>query len=176
MSFDAQPTLIGHTVSLRPLAADDFEALYAAASDPLVWEQHPARNRHERDAFSAYFSDTLASGGALAVLDRSGTIIGTSRFQVWTPGPDAAVEIGWTFLRRDHWGDGTNREVKHLMLDHAFTGVERVLFRVAETNTRSRQAVQKLGARLLPDESAPMNGVPHVVYELRRSDWQASRA
>lgn len=172
MSFDPQPTLTGPTIRLRPLAADDLEALRAAGSDPLTWAQHPATNRHESEAFRAYFDDTLASGGALAVLDRDGVIIGTSRYHGWSTGPDAAVEIGWTFLRRDHWGDGTNRELKQLMLDHAFTSVERVLFRVAETNMRSRQAVQKLGARLLPEPAEPVNGVPHVVYELCRTDWQ----
>ena len=40
--FDLQPTLVGETITLLPLRADDFESLYEAAADPLLWEQHPA--------------------------------------------------------------------------------------------------------------------------------------
>lgn len=45
MPFELQPTLHGDLVSLRPLRPDDLDALYAVASDPLVWEQHPDRDR-----------------------------------------------------------------------------------------------------------------------------------
>ena len=45
MSFEFQPTLKGELLELRPLRADDAEALFAIASDKLIWEQHPARDR-----------------------------------------------------------------------------------------------------------------------------------
>ena len=48
--FDLQPVLKGRFVEPRPLRADDFDALYAVASDPLIWEQHPAHDRYRRDA------------------------------------------------------------------------------------------------------------------------------
>jgi hypothetical protein len=47
--FEFTPTLDGETISLRPLQADDFDAVYAAASDPLVWEQHPFPLRYQRE-------------------------------------------------------------------------------------------------------------------------------
>ncbi len=46
--FDMQPTLVGKTIGLRPMQADDFEALYAAGIDPLTWEQTPYPMRYQR--------------------------------------------------------------------------------------------------------------------------------
>jgi hypothetical protein len=64
----------------RPLRADDFPALYAVAADPLVWEQHPVKDRYEQEAFKDFFHEQLTSGGALLVIDaRTGDVIGMSR-------------------------------------------------------------------------------------------------
>ena len=152
---------------MRPLRAGDFAELYAAASDPRIWEQHPVSNRHEEAVFRAYFAEHLASGETLAVLDRSnGRIVGQSRFH----GFDAErseVEIGWTFLARSHWGGEYNGEMKRLMLDHAFRYVERVVFLIHPENLRSQRAVEKLGAVRAgsrPDGA----GRDSFVYELRR--------
>jgi len=37
--LDLQPTLAGEHITLRPLVAQDFDELFAAASDPLVWDR-----------------------------------------------------------------------------------------------------------------------------------------
>jgi N-acetyltransferase len=44
--MELQPHLIGELVELRPLTPDDWDELFAVASDPLIWEQHPARDRY----------------------------------------------------------------------------------------------------------------------------------
>ena len=81
MTFDLQPNLEGDLIALRPLRADDYDELYAVASDPGIWEQHPASDRHEPDAFHAFFQEALDSGGALVAIDHaSQRIVGTSRF------------------------------------------------------------------------------------------------
>ena len=49
MDFDCQPVLRGKLVALRPLRREDYDALYAVASDPEIWEQHPVK-RHEDEA------------------------------------------------------------------------------------------------------------------------------
>jgi len=145
MPFDLQPTLVGEQLELRPLAPADFDALYAVASDPLIWEQHPNRDRWQPDVFREFFRVALESGGALVVVDRrDGRIIGSSRFH----GYDEAareVEIGWTFLARSYWGGTYNREMKHLMLRHAFRFVDSVVFLVGPTNFRSQRAMEKIG-------------------------------
>jgi len=143
--FDYQPTLHGTLLDLRPLRADDFAALHAAASDPRIWEQHPVRDRHREEVFRPYFELLLVAGEALVALDReTGVVVGMSRYH----GYDAErseVEIGWTFLARSHWGGVYNRELKDLMLRHAFRFVRTVVFLVAPDNLRSQRAVEKIG-------------------------------
>src|SRR2546423_11626410 len=108
MAFDLQPVLEGELLTLRPLRADDFDALFAAASDPLIWEQHPASDRYTPQVFRAFFEESLASGGALVARDRAAErVIGSSRFY----GYDEArrqVGIGWAFPRGPHLGGPSN--------------------------------------------------------------------
>lgn len=176
MTLDIQPTLEGPTLTLRPLRADDREALYAVASDPLMWMLHPANDRHERPVFDRLFEESLASGGALVVIDRaSGAVIGSSRysFEFAEPGE---VEIGWTFLARSHWGGAANREMKRLMLSHAFGAAARVMFRIGEHNLRSRRAMEKIGGMLSARTQISMMAgreVVHVVYTIDREAFAA---
>jgi N-acetyltransferase len=143
--FDLQPTLEGELLRLRPLRPADFQDLYAVASDPLIWEQHPDRDRYKEAVFKEFFREALESGGALIAMDsRDGRVIGSSRFHAYDPGR-SEVEIGWTFLARSHWGGVYNGEMKRLMLRHAFRFVRSVLFVVGRTNVRSQKAVEKIG-------------------------------
>ena len=144
--FDLQPVLTGEIVELRPLHAGDFDDLYAVAADPLIWEQHPASNRHEEGPFREFFREALASGGALIAIDvKTRQVIGSSRFHAYDP-ERSEVEIGWTFLARSRWGGAYNGEMKRLMLRHAFRFVSRVVFLVGVRNVRSQRAVEKIGA------------------------------
>lgn len=144
--FDSQPTLVGELLTLRPLRAEDFDALYAVACDPLIWEQHPDSTRHEPARFRVFFDEGLASGGALVTVDRAdGRIIGSSRYHGYDENR-SEVEIGWTFLARSHWGGRYNGEMKRLMLAHAFRFVTRVVFLIGPGNVRSQRAVGRIGA------------------------------
>ena len=155
MDFDLQPTLKGKLIELRPLTLDDFDALFAAASDPLIWEQHPENDRYKREVFQNYFDGAIESKGAFAIIERkSSRIIGSSRYCNLNIAA-SEVEIGWTFLERGFWGGAHNRELKSLMLEHAFRFVDRVLFVAGETNIRSQKALLKIGARFLRKEQRP---------------------
>jgi RimJ/RimL family protein N-acetyltransferase len=157
-----QPTLEGQLVVVRPLRADDFDQMYAAAADPLVWEQHPETERWRVDVFREYFDDHLGSGGALAVVERAtGELIGATRYDNYDV-EASEVEIGWTFLARPYWGGVYNADLKRVMLEHAFQSVETVVFLVAARNARSRRAVEKLGAV----ECGARRGM--VLYAIRR--------
>jgi N-acetyltransferase len=146
MAFDLQPRLQGKLLEVRPLRADDFPALYAVASDPLIWEQHPGKDRYQEAVFKEFFREALASGGALIAIDaKDGQVIGSSRFHGYDP-EHSEIEIGWTFLARSHWGGSYNGEMKQLMLRHAFQFVKRVIFLVGPENVRSQRAVEKIGA------------------------------
>ena len=147
-TLDLQPQLMGELLELRPLQPDDWDALFAVASDPLIWAGHPDRDRYTEPVFREFFRGAIESRGALVVLDRAtGRIIGSSRY-VWHGPPHDELEIGWTFLARDYWGGTYNRELKRLMLDHAFRFVDRVIFIVGIDNIRSRKAMLKIGGVL----------------------------
>lgn len=151
MSFDLQPVLRGDLLELRPLQAEDFDRLYAVASDPRIWELHPARDRYKQEVFREFFREAMESGGALIAMDlKDGAVIGSSRFYAYDP-QNSEIEIGWTFLARSHWGGLYNREMKRLMLQHAFRFVQNVVFLVGPGNLRSQRAVEKIGGvRIAP--------------------------
>jgi N-acetylmuramic acid 6-phosphate etherase len=166
-----QPTLSGDRVQLRPIRPDDIDALHAAASDPLIWEQHSERNRHERAVFDGFFAGALACGGGLVAIDPVGRVIGTSRYYDWNPS-DRSVVIGYTFLERSYWGTGTNEQMKLLMLDHAFRWANIVWFHVSPGNVRSQRALERIGARLDRQEDVLVGGVmsPRMIYRLDRAE------
>lgn len=143
--FEYQPVLRSARMTVRPLRAEDFDALYEVARDPLLWEQHPERNRHRPGIFRRFFDGAIASSGALTVIDHDARVIGSSRFHGYDEHRHE-VEIGWTFLARCHWGGATNRELHSLMLSHAFRFVDRVVFLIDPDNLRSQRAHEKLGA------------------------------
>jgi RimJ/RimL family protein N-acetyltransferase len=171
---DRQPTLTGERLLLRPLRADDWDALFAVASDPELWALHPAHDRWQEPVFRAYFANALDKGGALAVIEReTDAIVGCSQFQRHDPA-ESVVEIGWTFLARSQWGGAANRELKRLMLGHALRFVERAVFRVGEGNLRSRRAMEKIGGRLTDrTDVVEVAGatVRHVIYEIDRAGF-----
>jgi RimJ/RimL family protein N-acetyltransferase len=145
MSFDLQPILKGKLLELSPLKLEDFDSLYAVASDPLIWEQHPANDRYKEDVFKKFFQEGLESGGALIAHEsKNGQIIGSSRFYGYNQ-EKSEIEIGWTFLARSYWGGIYNREMKQLMLQHAFQFVHNVIFLVGPQNFRSQRAMEKIG-------------------------------
>jgi RimJ/RimL family protein N-acetyltransferase len=171
MPVDLQPTLKGELLELRPLRPEDFEALYAVARDPLIWEQHPSKDRYQEEVFKGFFRDALASGGALIALScADGKVIGSSRFHGYSE-EKSEVEIGWTFLARSYWGGVYNKEMKRLMLRHAFKFVDHVVFLVGPKNLRSRRALEKIGAVHIgsrPDAS----GRESFVYQITASAFE----
>lgn len=173
--IDLQPTLVGETLLLRPLRVEDFDALYAVASDPAIWEQHPEPTRFQRLVFEGFFTAALASRGALLATERaSGAVIGSSRYYDWNPA-ERSIAIGYTFLARAHWGGAANREMKRLMLDHAFRFADTVWFHVGRDNLRSRRAMEKIGAELAGEAQREVNGVPqdYVYYRIEARRWSS---
>lgn len=173
-----QPLLIGSSLRLRPLLENDFDALFAASSDPLIWELHPDNKRYTRERFEIYFRSGIESNGALVVIDlKSGKIIGSSRYTDYNP-QNSSVEIGFTFLTRDYWGGSFNRELKWLMMGYAFQFVETAYFVVGKDNHRSRAAMKKIGGVEVTDvDSTPVTGdlSESVVYQIKKADWLRRR-
>jgi RimJ/RimL family protein N-acetyltransferase len=171
MDFDLQPTLTGRLVELRPLRPDDFELLYEVARDQGIWAQHPVRDRYKEDVFKGFFREALASGGAFVIIDRkTGRIIGSTRYYAYDEAR-REIEIGWTFLGRAYWGGVYNREMKTLMLRHAFQFVDRVIFLVGPENFRSQRAMEKIGGVRAGMIRREPGGPESVVFEITRATF-----
>jgi RimJ/RimL family protein N-acetyltransferase len=174
MPFEFQPRIQNELVKIEPLEPGDFEGLYAVASDPLIWEQHPVKDRYTRPVFEKYFKGGLESGGAFRVIDNiNGELIGSSRYSDYDE-PGRLISIGYTFIARSRWSRNYNRALKTLMLDHAFKYIDRVTFKVGVNNWRSRKAMEKLGGIFIGEEAVSYSGEPshpNVVFKIDAADW-----
>ena len=171
---DFQPTLVGPTITIRPISPGDWPELFAAASDPEIWKVHPVPDRYTEPVFRKFFDGAIESKKAFVFVDRaSNRLIGASRYHDYKP-QESEIEIGWTFLARSHWGGRANREVKRLMLDHAFTFVDTVVFWVGDQNWRSQGAMTKIGGvkrrGLFVRE---MSGdTPYFIFEITKEKYE----
>jgi RimJ/RimL family protein N-acetyltransferase len=193
-----QPVLKGATVTLRPLALADAGALAAAAAES---RQHYIYTRVpdgvvEAEGYIAAALQERESGHRLPFATLwQGRVVGCTSYldlQQWrwpagsplqrTDRPDA-VEIGATWLSASAQRTRCNTEAKYLMLSHAFDvwEVHRVALKTDERNTRSRRAIERLGARLDGVRRADMPGQDGSVrnsayYSIVRAEWPAIRA
>lgn len=172
-----QPRLENELVLLRPLEHSDYEELYQAASDPLIWEQHPAYNRHEREEFNSFFEESIASGKSFVVIDKkTNKIIGSTRYYDYHP-EDSSIKIGFTFLDRAHWGGSYNFAMKQLLVDYAFQYVDKVVFEIAEVNIRSQKGNSRFGLEETGHFMKEIKGktYPYITYQLTPEAWALAK-
>jgi RimJ/RimL family protein N-acetyltransferase len=173
--FELQPVLENKLVTINPLHENDFDRIYKIASDPLIWEQHPVKDRYKKEVFEKYFKGAIESGSAFIVLN-AGTMqpIGCTRFYDLNESI-SVIAIGYTFLSRDHWGTTYNSALKSLMVNHAFKFVNNIIFQVGIHNIRSQRAVEKLGAKKIGMEEVTYYGEAasnsNFIYELKKDCW-----
>ena len=162
-------------VQLVPLTADDFERLYAVAADPLIWEQHPSKDRYKREGFQLFFEGGVISNTAFLMIEKAtGTVMGSTRYYDYKPeGP--SIAIGYTFLARAYWGGSYNRSIKKLMLDYAFQFVDKVYFHIGQQNLRSQYGTMKLGAKKVRDMDFESNGqlLPYCEYVIHKYNLES---
>lgn len=168
-NFSLQPVLENEKIILLPLKEEDFESLYALASDPKVWEQHPNKDRWKKEVFQNFFEGAMQSGGAFKIVDKtSNEVMGSTRFYDYD-GVESKIFIGYTFYGRTYWGTGINPAVKKMMLDYAFQFVSKVQFHIGATNTRSQIAIGRIGAVKIAEEEVTYFGETpkfNFVYEI----------
>jgi RimJ/RimL family protein N-acetyltransferase len=169
--LDLQPSILeDELIKLIPLEENHFSALYKVASDPLIWEQHPIKDRYKEEVFKTFFDAGMVSKGAFLILDKkSNQIIGTTRFYDYSL-EKSSVAIGYTFIGRKFWGGTYNQSTKKLLIDYAFQKVNSIFFHVGADNIRSQKAVLKLGATKINEINFPNNetGILHYEYELKK--------
>jgi N-acetyltransferase len=180
-------TLNGEGVQLVPLSPDHHDALVEAASDGALWTLWYT-SVPEPDAMRAEIARRLRllDAGAMlpfTVIRRAdGRIVGmTSFMNIDADGP--RVEIGSTWYARAAQRTGLNTEAKLLLLAHAFDGLDclAVEFRTHVLNRQSRQAIERLGARLdgiLRRHVRAKDGTVRdsCVYSITAPEWPAVRS
>jgi len=176
-NFDLQPTLENEIIKICPVISDDFETLYAVASDPLIWEQHPNKHRYKREVFENFFEGAIDSKGAFLIFDTaSGKPIGSSRYYICEEEKGVnSIAIGYTFLAKENWGTTYNRALKTLMLNHAFKFVDKVFFHIGALNIRSQKAIEKLGAKKFSEKDVTYHGEQanlNFVYVMEKDNWE----
>ncbi|MFL5779137.1 MAG: GNAT family N-acetyltransferase [Chloroflexota bacterium] len=179
--------LDGGRIRLEPLTREHVSDLARVALEPAVWRWTIA-GPIDIPGLEAWVDDALraaASGSELpfATIDRaSGRAIGSTRFMSVVP-EHRRLEIGWTWLGRDHQRTGANREAKLLQLGHAFEtlGANRVEFKTHARNEQSRAALLGIGATfegvfrhhmVMPDGTLRDS----AYYSVIADEWPAVRA
>lgn len=175
MNIDIQPVLENEKVILYPLQEEDFDALYAVASDPKIWEQHPNKDRWKKDVFNTFFDGAMRSKGAFKIVDKAtDEIIGSTRIYDYNE-QENSILIGYTFYAVAYWGKGINQSVKAIMLAYLFQFVAKVYFHIGANNIRSKIAIGRLGAEKIAEQQVAYFGEAtklNFVYEINKENWR----
>lgn len=180
-------TLTGPRVRLEPLTEQHLPGLTQAIEDGRLWTL-PFTFIPQPQDLPAFLSQAHAASEAgrelaFATVDAaSGQVLGSTRFRNIETG-HRRVEIGSTFVAASHQRTHVNTEAKFLMLRHAFEvwHCNRVELLTDERNTRSRQAIVRIGAReegLLRDHMVMRDGFVRtsVMHSLLASEWPQAQA
>lgn len=148
------PTLENDFVKLSPLTLDNFHHLYEIASQEKLVQYSPS-DIEKPEALKRYVEITLEKNTQkleipFIIYDKKARKYAGSTRYLYIDWKNKVLHIGATWIGREFQGTGLNRQMKLLMLNYAFDEMdfEKVEFRIDERNTRSRKAVEKLGAKL----------------------------
>ncbi|KOG36004.1 MULTISPECIES: GNAT family N-acetyltransferase [Streptomyces] len=189
------PVLEGAFVRLEPLGHHHATGLADAAEEErdsygFTWVPR-------REEVPAYVDTQLgrAADGRLApyvqVDAATGRIVGATSFWEPRPWPSGeglcAIEVGFTWLAASAQGTGINTEAKYLLFRHAFEtwGVARVDLKTDSRNSRSRAAIESVGATFegvlrnsarswAPGEDGRLRD--SAVFSIITEEWPARRA
>ena len=184
MSWDATPTLVGRHVTLRPLVAEDKDALVAAASADDLWDlfyANVAMMKAPDRWFAAAFEQQRYGRARIFAVVAGDTVVGSTRFMRMNAA-NKRLEIGGTFYATAVQRTGVNTEAKLMLLTHAFEtlGCECVQIRTDSLNKRSQAAIERLGAKrdgVLRGHQVMADGRLRdtVVYSILRHEWAGVR-
>lgn len=180
-------TLEGHHVRLEPLEQRHLPGLRLAIEDGKLWEipvtfvPHPDDLPNFLDAAETGFR--AGTELAFAAVDRqTGQVAGSTRFRC-IEATHRRLEIGFTFLAASTQRTHVNTEAKYLMLCHAFEalGCNRVELLTDERNTKSRNAIQRIGAKeegVLRNHMVMRDGFIRnsVMYSITSNEWPSIKA
>jgi RimJ/RimL family protein N-acetyltransferase len=171
-------TLERGPVRLEPLAPEHDEALLAAAQDDDVWRWMPVRRPDSVEDVTALRVHHIGQPWAV-LLD--GVPVGSTSY-LDVDAELGALEIGWTWYRKDLWATPVNPTCKLLLMSYAFDdlGAGRVSLKTDGLNTRSQSAIKKLGClydgtlrhhRLRPDGTVRDT----AYFSMLAAEWPPAR-
>lgn len=161
-------------LKIVPLVETDFDRLFEIAADPLIWEQHPIKDRYKKEVFQLYFDGAVKGKTAFLIIDKStDKIIGSTRYYDYNP-ENSSIAIGYTFLSKSYWGGVYNKSSKRLLIEYAFQFVDKIYFHIGSTNIRSQLATIKIGASKIGEVDFDHYGqkMLHFEYLISKSDWK----
>lgn len=148
------PSLENDIVKLSLLDLSNYKHLIAIVKQDKLIQYSPSDiatpktlKEYIAKAVDGYYHKTTIP---FIIIDRrTNAYAGSSRFMNidWD---NKVLEIGATWIGKEFQGTGLNMNMKFLMLQYTFETLnfEKVEFRIDERNTRSRKAVEKIGATL----------------------------
>lgn len=160
-------------LKLVPLTGSDFDNLFEVAADPLIWEQHPTKDRYKKEVFQLFFDGAVASKTSFLIIDTiTNKLIGSTRYYDYRP-EQASIAVGYTFLSRAYWGSVYNKTSKKLLLDYAFQYVDKVYFHIGANNMRSQKAILNISAHKIGEVDFDYYGqkVLHYEYVILKEGW-----
>jgi uncharacterized protein len=183
-----QPVVLrGAHVTLEPLDVSHVDGLFAALDDEEVHRYLGRPRPTDRGGTAAQVAEMLEMAAAgirvpfVQRATRTGDIAGTTSYFWYDRGP-SCVEIGGTQLGRRWWRTGVNTEAKLLLMRRAFEelGAQRVEWQTDDRNTRSRAAIERLGATregVLRRNRKRADGSwrDSVLYAMTADEWPAAR-
>ena len=153
--------------------------MHLSASNPEIWEQHPNKNRWQKQIFKNFFEGAILSNGAFKVVDKiNNKVIGSTRFYDYDE-TEHSILIGYTFYDKAYWGKGINHAVKSMMLDYIFQFVCIVDFHIGDENIRSQVSINRLGVTKIGELEVTYFGEEpklNFIYRLTKEDWLAFQA
>jgi RimJ/RimL family protein N-acetyltransferase len=174
--------LEGKHVRLEPLTQAHHAQLCEVGFDDELWRLTTTiiRTPEDMKKYIDAAAKDLSDGKALpfAIIEKtSGKAVGSTRFgNIDTI--HRRVEIGWTWIARQWQRTFINTETKYLLLSHAFDalGCMRVEFKTDSTNSRSRNALMRIGAKeegvFRNHMIVPGGRIRHSVYfSIIDSEW-----
>lgn len=181
--------LTGRAVALRALTAEDLPALHTAIGHPEVfaggWGGGSAAYRADYAGWARHIDGYLrwGVGNVYAVClprDSGQEVVGTTTLADFHL-EHGAAHIGWTAYAPRLWGTTVNTDVKLTLLGAVFDhGFERVQFQADVLNSRSRHAIEAIGA--VPEgimrhtqRRADGSWRDTAVYSILREEWPQVR-
>ncbi len=165
---------------MRSVVDSDVPELFAALDNDECW-LHVAGRPADADALRATIHGATSLGRHMWVVERRGVIVGTTSFLDVSVN-DARLEIGSTMYSPSEWGGDLNPTCKYLLMSYAFVelGMGRVQLKTDIRNVRSRNAIERLGARfegVLRRYQRRADGTVRdtVMYSVIAEDWPAVR-